>query len=64
MRALLDVNVLIALLHTQHVHHENARHWLGNNIQHGWAKRSSPGITNSGPTTRAFWTPAWSIGDE
>ncbi len=25
MRALLDVNVLIALLDAQHVHHENAR---------------------------------------
>ena len=61
MRALLDVNVLIALLDTQHVHHENARHWLGNNIQHGWATcpitqngclriMSQPGYPNSLPT--------------
>jgi toxin-antitoxin system PIN domain toxin len=40
MRALLDVNVLIALLDDSHVHHESARRWLGANIQYGWA--SSP----------------------
>ena len=37
MRALLDVNVLIALLDAEHVHHEAARRWLRENIQHGWA---------------------------
>ena len=37
MRALLDVNVLIALLDAEHLHHEAARRWLRNNIQHGWA---------------------------
>ena len=37
MRALLDVNVLIALLDVQHMHHDNARSWLRENIQHGWA---------------------------
>lgn len=37
MRALLDVNFLIALLDTQHVHHAPARQWLVRNIQHGWA---------------------------
>ena len=37
MRALLDVNVLIALLDAQHIHHELARRWLRDNIRHGWA---------------------------
>ena len=37
MSALLDVNVLIALLDAEHVHHEAARRWLRENIQHGWA---------------------------
>lgn len=37
MRALLDVNVLIALLDAEHLHHEAARAWLRSNIQHGWA---------------------------
>ena len=37
MRALLDVNVLIALLDAEHLHHELARAWLRRNIQYGWA---------------------------
>ena len=37
MRALLDVNVLIALLDAQHLHHEAAVRWLKDNIRHGWA---------------------------
>jgi toxin-antitoxin system PIN domain toxin len=37
MRALLDVNVLIALLDASHVHHVRATHWLRENIRHGWA---------------------------
>ena len=37
MRALLDVNVLIALLDAEHLHHEAARRWLRDNIRHGWA---------------------------
>ena len=37
MRALLDVNVLIALLDAQHLHHEAAKRWLRDNIRHGWA---------------------------
>ena len=36
-RALLDINVLIALLDAQHIHHGNAHHWLANNIDTGWA---------------------------
>ena len=37
MRALLDVNLLIALLDAAHVHHGRARAWLEANIEHGWA---------------------------
>ena len=37
MRSLLDVNVLIALLDAEHVHHAAARHWMRENIRHGWA---------------------------
>ena len=37
MRALLDVNVLIALLDADHLHHQTARRWLRDNIRHGWA---------------------------
>jgi uncharacterized protein len=37
MRALLDVNVLIALLDASHVHHRLATNWLTRNIRHGWA---------------------------
>jgi len=45
MRALLDVNVLIALLDAGHVHHSLAMAWLEREIQHGWA--SCP-ITQNG----------------
>ena len=45
MRALLDVNVLIALLDQAHPHHEAAASWLAKNIKHGWA--SCP-ITQNG----------------
>ncbi|MGP1516796.1 MAG: TA system VapC family ribonuclease toxin [Ottowia sp.] len=37
MRALLDVNVLIALLDAGHVHHARASQWLTSEIGHGWA---------------------------
>ncbi len=37
MRALLDVNVLIALLDAEHLHHDQARRWLRENIRTGWA---------------------------
>jgi toxin-antitoxin system PIN domain toxin len=37
MRALLDINVLIALIDPSHVHHRIAREWLEANIEHGWA---------------------------
>ena len=37
MRALLDVNVLIALHDRQHVHHQTAAHWFGQHANFGWA---------------------------
>jgi len=45
MRALLDVNVLIALLDQAHVGHEKATKWLRSEQGHGWA--SCP-ITQNG----------------
>jgi toxin-antitoxin system PIN domain toxin len=45
MRALFDVNVLIALLDQAHPHHNVALDWLTANIKHGWA--SCP-ITQNG----------------
>ena len=36
-RALLDVNVLIALLDADHMHHRPAVTWLSANIDAGWA---------------------------
>jgi toxin-antitoxin system PIN domain toxin len=60
MRALLDVNVLIAMLDSDHVHHVQARAWLKANIKHGWAScpltqngciriMSQPGYPNALP---------------
>lgn len=37
MRALLDINILIALHDRDHVHHRRASDWLAANIQCGWA---------------------------
>jgi toxin-antitoxin system PIN domain toxin len=45
MRALLDVNVLLALLDSDHVDHERARAWLTAEIEQGWA---SCAITQNG----------------
>lgn len=45
MRALLDVNVLIALLDGSHIHHGLVTGWLSSNLGTGWA--SSP-ITQNG----------------
>lgn len=44
MRALLDVNVLIALLDAGHVMHDQAMSWLEREIRHGWA--SCPIVEN------------------
>ena len=35
--ALLDVNVLIALIDPAHVFHPQAHHWFRHNRRHGWA---------------------------
>ena len=45
MRALLDINVLIALLDADHIEHTTAREWLAREIANGWA--SCP-ITQNG----------------
>ena len=44
MRALLDINVLVALLDAAHVHHRLATSWLHERRDAGWA---------SSPTTQA-----------
>ncbi len=45
MRALLDINVLLALLDLDHIQHQQARRWFENEIRHGWA---SCAITQNG----------------
>lgn len=61
--ALLDVNVLIALLDADHLHHRRATDWLTANIAAGWAScavtqngcvriMSQPGYLNPLPTAR------------
>lgn len=45
MRALLDINVLLALLDADHVDHSTARAWLSAEIDHGW---SSCALTQNG----------------
>jgi len=37
VRSLLDVNVLIALLDVDHLHHRHASDWLADNLALGWA---------------------------
>ena len=44
MRALLDVNMLVALLDSGHLHHGLARQWLAEHEHLGWA--SSPSTQN------------------
>ncbi len=55
MRALLDVNVLIALLDPDHVSHPVAMRWFEENAHHGWA--SCP-ITQNG-CVRVMCHPAY-----
>ena len=45
MRSLLDINMLIALLDENHVHHADAAVWLDDHVADGWA--SCP-ITQNG----------------
>jgi toxin-antitoxin system PIN domain toxin len=37
MRALLDINVLLALLDADHVDHHRAQEWISGEIENGWA---------------------------
>jgi toxin-antitoxin system PIN domain toxin len=37
MKSLLDVNVLLALLDSDHVHHARAREWFRREVDRGWA---------------------------
>ena len=55
MRALLDINVLIALLDADHLHHRAATSWLNANGADGWA--SCP-LTQNG-CIRIFSQPAY-----
>lgn len=56
MRALLDVNVLIALFDATHIFHDRAHDWWRANTRSGWA--SSP-ITENG-VVRIMGNPAYS----
>ena len=66
MRALLDVNVLIALGAGDHLHHQTARRWLRDNIRYGWATcpitqngcirvMAQPAYPNSLPASVVAW---------
>ena len=65
MRALLDVNVLIALLDDQHLHHAIAKRWFVEHLGLGWATcplsqngcariLSQPAYSNAISTVRAL----------
>src|SRR5262245_28121968 len=56
MRALLDINVLIALLDPQHIHHSRAHGWFAGARISGWA--SCP-LTENG-CVRVLANPAYS----
>jgi len=62
MRALLDINVLIALLDADPPHHDWSARWLKTHIRHGWAScpltqnrciriMSQPGYPNAVPAS-------------
>jgi uncharacterized protein len=55
-RALLDVNVLVALFDPDHVHHESAHRWLAEQLPFGWA--TCP-LTENG-LIRVLGNPAYS----
>lgn len=56
MRALLDVNVLIALMDPEHAFHGRSHSWWNSNGKHGWA--SCP-LTENG-MVRVLSNPAYS----
>ena len=63
MRALPDVNVLIALLERDHEHHGVASRWLEDNMAHGWAtcaisKPHHSTMVGTSPTPAARKAPA------
>ena len=60
MRALLDINVLIALLDPDHVFHDRAHGWWKGQAKNGWA--SCP-LTENG-VVRIMSNPAYSSGAE
>ena len=45
MRALLDINILLALLDRDHIQHEQGRRWFQQEVHHGWA---SCAVTQNG----------------
>lgn len=64
-RALLDVNLLIALHEEQHIHHDVAAKWFIEHARHGWAScpltqngririMSQPGCPNPAPPRDAL----------
>jgi predicted nucleic acid-binding protein len=66
MRALLDVNLLIALLDSAHIHHTSARAWLEAHIDQGWAscrrsRRTAAFASSPRPPTRARSRPRRSL---
>ncbi len=56
--ALLDVNVLVALFDSNHVHHEPAHDWFENHRSHGWATCT---FTENG-FMRVVANPAYGLG--
>ena len=52
---LLDVNVLVALLDPQHVHHDPANHWFAQHSSAGWATCL---LTQNG-VLRILWHPCY-----
>ena len=55
MRALMDVNILIALLDGSHIHHRLVTDWLARNLSKGWA--SCP-VTENG-CIRILYQPSY-----
>jgi uncharacterized protein len=68
MRALLDVNVIIALLDPDHAFHERAHDWWATNARRGWAScpLTENGVvrimSNPGYSQKARFTPGDLIG--
>lgn len=74
MRALLDVNVLVALLDAGHLHHRSAMAWLAAHGRAGWAScpltqngclriLSLPAYPNPQPTARVAQRLAQAVSD-